>query len=98
MRESAIEKTLKKAIDKIPNVLQRKNNPQWDKGVPDRLILLPHGKVIWVELKAPNKTLRATQKLYKSKLERIGHIVVVVDSLEDVKKLIETIKEIIKNG
>lgn len=35
-------------------------SPGFD-GVPDRLILLPGGKVAFIELKAPGKTLRPLQ-------------------------------------
>mgnify|MGYP001603998362 CR=1 FL=1 len=54
MRESGIEKRLKKEIEKIGGKALKFVSPGVI-GVPDRIVLLPHGKIIFVELKAPGK-------------------------------------------
>ena len=61
-------------------------------GMPDRLILLPDERCIWVELKTKGGHLEEIQKLQHRKLEQIGQRVEVIWSKADVDKLIEEIK------
>lgn len=55
-------------------------------GAPDRLILANGG--IWVELKAPGKKPRANQKIELEALTKAGMRSCVVDSIEQIDKLI----------
>ena len=41
-------------------------------GVPDRIVLMPDGKMAFVELKAPGKKPRPLQLKRKRMLERLG--------------------------
>lgn len=59
------------------------------RGVPDRLILLPGGRVRFVELKAPGKKARPLQKAVFNKMADLGHTVYVIDSKVDVDALID---------
>lgn len=58
-------------------------------GVPDRLIVLPGGKIGFAELKRPKtgktRTLQERQILF---LMKLGCIVEVVASIEDIDKVI----------
>lgn len=47
-------------------------------GMPDRLVLLPAGRVLWVELKTTGGTLSPIQKLRHEELKRAGHDIVCV--------------------
>ena len=58
-------------------------------GVPDRIVVLPGGKVIFVEVKAADGRLSAMQVLMHKKLNERGACVFVVWSEKDVDKLIE---------
>jgi len=51
-------------------------------GVPDRIVILPGGRVIFVELKAPGQRPTALQSRIHEMLARLGADVRVVDSLE----------------
>lgn len=62
-------------------------------GAPDRLILADGG--IWVELKAPGEKPRANQKIELETLTKAGMRSCVVDSIEQIDKLIEGIKNCI---
>ena len=62
-------------------------------GMPDRLVLLPGGKVMWVEVKTDGGSLEEIQKLRHRELESLGHTVRVVWSKDDVDDLIEEIKK-----
>lgn len=60
-------------------------------GVPDRLILLPKGKVFFVELKAPGKDLRLMQLKRKEQLEHLGFKVYVIDSYEKIDLFLQDV-------
>ena len=59
-------------------------------GAPDRLILANGG--IWVELKAPGQKPRANQKIELEALTKAGMTTYCIDSLEQIDKLIEGIR------
>ena len=54
-------------------------------GFPDRICLLPGGRVILVELKAPGKKPSAVQLRVHAMLRELGFRVDVVDSVQQVK-------------
>lgn len=58
-------------------------------GYPDRLVLLPGGRVCFVELKSTGKKLRPLQVLRKKELEGLGFRVFVIDSLSSLKKFFD---------
>ena len=58
-------------------------SPGWD-GVPDRIVLLPGGKMGFVELKAPGQKLRPLQRRRREQLERLGFRVFVIDGVEQI--------------
>lgn len=53
-------------------------------GVPDRIVILPGGRILFVELKAPGRTPTPLQARIHQMLARLGADVRVVDSLEGV--------------
>ena len=91
MEEQKIEKRLKKEIELIGGKALKFISPGTS-GVPDRIVLLPGGKVIFVELKAPNKEMRAMQKLRKKQFEKLGQKVLCIDSIGGVMNLIKEIE------
>lgn len=60
-------------------------------GVPDRLVLLPEGRIAFVELKAPGKKPRPLQVTRKRQLERLGFRVYVVDDARLIDKILDEI-------
>lgn len=60
-------------------------------GMPDRLIILPDERVLWVELKTDNGRLEEIQKLQHKRLRDLGHKVSVVWSRDDVDELLSQI-------
>lgn len=60
-------------------------------GVPDRLVLLPKGKIFFVELKVPGKKLRPLQLKRKEQLESLGFKVYVIDSYKKVQEVLDEI-------
>lgn len=62
-------------------------------GYPDRLVCIPGGSVIWVELKSKGKKPTKLQQIRHRELEKIGHLVCVISSKHEVDSLIESINE-----
>lgn len=83
MREKSIESKLTAEVHRLGGLAPKFVSPGLD-GVPDRLILLPGGKVAFAELKAPGKTLRPLQAVRKRQLEALGFRVFVIDSIEQI--------------
>ena len=54
-------------------------------GVPDRLVLLPEGKVAFAELKAPGKKLSPKQTKVAKQMEGLGHPVWVIDGIDAIQ-------------
>ena len=53
-------------------------------GVPDRIVFLPGGRIIFIELKAPGKTLAPLQERVHKMLASLGADVRTIDSPEGV--------------
>ncbi|WP_099335819.1 VRR-NUC domain-containing protein [Clostridium cadaveris] len=90
MEESKIEKRLKKEIELIGGKALKFVSPGMS-GVPDRIVLIPYGKVIFVELKAPGKKPRPIQIKRIKELKDLGFDVRVIDSIDGVKNFIEEV-------
>lgn len=58
-------------------------------GVPDRIIMLPGGRIAFAELKAPGKKPTALQVNQQRFIEKQGLPIVVIDSKEQVDNLIK---------
>jgi len=58
-------------------------------GVPDRLVLLPGGRLCFVELKAPGRKPRAIQKVMLAKLSGLGFRAEVIDSEDQIDGLLD---------
>ena len=91
MRESSIERRLVTEVKKRGGLAAKFVSPGLD-GVPDRITLLPGGKMAFVELKAPGKSLRPLQALRKEQLEGLGFRVFVVDELEQIGVVLDAIQ------
>src|SRR5690606_2325720 len=83
MREASIERKLRREVAKRGGRALKFISPGWS-GAPDRLVLLPGGKIIFVELKAPGKKPRPLQLKRHEELRQLGFHVEVIDSPEEV--------------
>lgn len=89
MLEAVIEKRLAREVKKIGGECYKWVSPGCA-GVPDRIILLPNGKVFFVELKAPGKKEQRLQELRQERLRGMGFVVFSsVDSFEKVEGIIK---------
>ena len=83
MKEKDIERALIIQVKRRGGLCPKWISPGLS-GVPDRLILLPEGRVAFAELKAPGKTLRPLQLMRKRQLEQLGFRVFVIDSIDQI--------------
>ena len=86
MRESQIEDYLYKQTLAFGGVIRK---VQWvgRRGAPDRVVMLPGGKLLWIELKAPGKKPEPHQVREHERMARVGQIVQIIDSMEAVNDL-----------
>ncbi len=64
-------------------------------GVPDRIVLVPMGRIYFVELKAPGKKLRKLQEYVCGLIKQLGFKVLRIDTKEKVDAFV---REVQKNG
>ena len=83
MREKTIEEHLTHAVRLMGGLAPKFVSPGLD-GVPDRLLLLPDGRMAFAELKARGKQLRPLQKRRKRQLETLGFRVFIIDSTDQI--------------
>ena len=91
MREKSIEANLVKAVKNMGGLAPKFISPGLD-GVPDRMVLLPGGRMAFIELKAPGKELRPLQVRRKRQLEALGFSVYCIDSPEQIGGIIHEIQ------
>ena len=91
MREREIEQKLRREVEK--------RNGRCFKflssvsGVPDRILLLPGGLVIFVELKKEGEKPRKLQEVQMRKIRELGFRVRVVNSEQEIQELMREIEE-----
>ena len=90
MREKFIEEKLKKAVKEKSGLCLKFVSPGFD-GVPDRIILMPGGIMVFAELKAPGKKLRPLQERRKRQLESLGFSVFCIDNIKCIGGIIDEI-------
>ena len=90
MREAEIERRLVKAVEKRGGLCYKFVSPA-NPGVPDRVIILPGGQVLWVELKTEIGHLAAIQRWQIQRMRERGADVRVVKGLDAVHNLLKEI-------
>lgn len=91
MREKIIEQHLVKAVKNSGGIAPKLVCPGFD-GMPDRLVLLPRGKIGFVEVKAPGKEPRPLQVARHGLLRRLGFNVYVLDAPEQIGGILDEIR------
>lgn len=91
MNEKQVESALVKAVKNRGGIAPKFVSPGFD-GMPDRIVLLPHGRFAFVELKAPGKKPRPLQVSRHGLLRRLGFKVYVIDSTEQIGGILDAIQ------
>lgn len=90
MREKIIEQKLAAAVKKHGGICPKFTSPGFD-GMPDRIVLMPNGKMAFVEVKAPGEKPRPLQLARHRLLSRLGFQVYVLDCEEQIETIIQEI-------
>jgi hypothetical protein len=87
MREKYIEQKLVKEVKSAGGIALKFTSPGFD-GVPDRLILLPGGRVAFAEVKKHGMKPRPLQLQRHGMLRCLGFNVFVIDDEEQIKPIL----------
>lgn len=90
MRENVIEKALVKAVKQRGGMAIKFTSVNFA-GVPDRIVLLPGGVIIFIELKAPGKKLRPLQEKRRRQISSLGFKVICLDNTEEIEVMLDGI-------
>ena len=91
MLEKEIEKFLVRQVKKLGGISFKFISPG-NAGVPDRIVILPIGKVIFVELKTDKGKLTKLQEVQIKKISDLGADARVLRGIEGVKEFINEIQ------
>ena len=90
MREKQIEQQLVRTVKAQGGICPKLVSPGFD-GMPDRMALLPGGRIGFVEVKAPGQKPRPLQARRHGQLTALGFKVCVLDSTEQIPDIIREI-------
>lgn len=87
MRESTIEDHLVRRAREVGGEVRK---VKWigRRGAPDRVVMLPGGRLYWVELKRPGQKAAPHQAREHERMRGMGQTVVVIDSFEAIEALL----------
>ena len=91
MKEKTIEKKLVKTAKNMGGVALKFMSPGLD-GMPDRIVLLPGGRMGFVEVKAPGKVPRPLQEARHRMLQKLGFKVYVLDDTGQIGGILDEIR------
>jgi len=92
MQEKDVEQYLRDQVKSIGGKAYKFVSPG-NRGVPDRMVCLPGGRIVFVELKATGKTTSDQQDLQIAKLQELGFHVMCFDNKSIIDDYIEIWKE-----
>ena len=91
MRERVVEQALVRAVKARGGICPKWVSPGLD-GVPDRIVMLPDGKIGFVEVKAPGEQARKLQIARLEQLRRLGYKAFVCDQEETIEGILNEIE------
>jgi len=89
--ENDIENHLNKEVKKLGGMPAKFVSPGL-RGVPDRIVLLPGGQLVFIELKAPGEKPRKQQSYRIKQLNDLGFKTQVIDTYESVAEFIRQVR------
>ncbi len=89
--EKTIERKLVDEVKKRGGMAPKFVSPGLD-GVPDRIVLLPDGKIAFAELKSTGEVMRPLQVRRKKQLESLGFKVFCIDHPGQIGGVIDEIR------
>lgn len=89
--EKAVERKLVEGVQWLGGMAYKWVSPG-HVGVPDRIVLLPHGRIALVELKADDGQPSIQQRLVCARLARLGFPVRIVYGMTGVDQLLNELR------
>ncbi len=86
--ETQLETKIKKYCDEKNFLCWKLSSPS-TRGVPDRIVLAPNGRILFLELKAPRKKATDMQEYRLKQLQDRGFDAVCTDNFALAKELID---------
>ncbi len=96
MLEKEIEKKLVEGVKKLGGIAYKWVSPGND-GVPDRMVCLPGGSVVFVELKTEVGRLSGRQKVQIKRLQALGFDVRVLYGAAEVEEFLKEATHQVEN-
>ena len=96
MREKQIEHSLVMVVKAAGGMCPKLVSPGTD-GMPDRMILLPKGRIGFVEVKAPGKKPRPLQERRHKQLRKLGFKVFILDGREQIPEILKEVEHGIRD-
>ena len=90
MKEKTIEKKLVIAAKDMGGIAPKFMSPGFD-GMPDRIVLLPGGRIGFVEVKVPGKAPRPLQEARHRMLRLLGFKVYVLDTVDQIGGILDAL-------
>ncbi|GFH40253.1 VRR-NUC domain-containing protein [Pseudolactococcus insecticola] len=90
MLEKIIEQKLGIAVKSAGGRCLKFITPTLD-GVPDRLVLMPQGRIAFVEVKQKGQKPRPLQVLRMKQLTNLGFRCFVLDDIEQIPEIVKTL-------
>lgn len=91
MREKTIESKLVRTVKSAGGIAPKFVSPGLD-GMPDRIVLLPKGRMAFVEVKAPGEKPRPLQLARHRLLWALGFQVYVLDDPAQIGEILDEIQ------
>ncbi len=91
MREKVIEQKFREAVKIHGGLALKFTSPGFD-GMPDRLVLLPNGKIAFVEVKTTGEKPRPLQLARHRLLRKLGFKVYILDDTDQIGGIIDEIQ------
>ncbi|EHG22274.1 hypothetical protein HMPREF9334_00310 [Selenomonas infelix ATCC 43532] len=92
MKERDIEVLLRDGVKQLGGKAYKWTSPG-NAGVPDRIVILPGGRIVFVELKQECGRLTRLQKVQQEQLTRLKVPVATLYGIADVRKFLDWAKE-----
>lgn len=91
VRERDVEKAFVKAVKECGGICPKFTSPG-TAGMPDRMVLLPGGRMVFAELKRKGEKPRPIQVRRHEELRRLGFRVYVIDDADAIGEVLHEIQ------
>lgn len=91
MRERDVEHALTRAVETAGGLCWKFVSPSLA-GVPDRIVILPDGKIGFIEVKAPGRPPRPIQQRRLAQIRKLGIPALVLDHPTQIEGAINAIR------